>query len=129
MKYVHKTCIQKHTFLKGGEQRELFDEARLDEGRFDADSGNDGGEHEEVVAELSVVVTVALRQLLYEGVTQLADARKIVQLYGHFLAAAVVEQVPQDVDRAEEHLSARIVVHQARTKPLGTVRSQHAVAV
>ena len=72
MKYVHKTYIQKHTFLKGGEQRELFDEARLDEGRFDADGGNNGGEHEEVVAELSVVVTVALRQLLHERVAKLA---------------------------------------------------------
>ena len=59
------------TFLESCKHCDLFDESGFNERRFDADGRNDRSNDEEIVAQLAVVVTVSLRELLYERITQL----------------------------------------------------------
>lgn len=64
--------IQGLTLLEGGKEGELLDKACLHEGSVGAGRSHDVGDDQQIITQLTVVVTVALRQLEDESIAQLA---------------------------------------------------------
>ena len=61
------------------------------------DVGDQSGQHDQIVAQLSVVVRIGLGQLDEEHIADLADATLCAELADHVLIVAVLQQVPNDL--------------------------------